>query len=324
MDVRTMISAHAQFLRSVCINSKRGIEFILLSLLSSSLISTEVLPISLVELQVKILEENIRSASTWQLSVVISFLRLITASSQFVTGFGGNTFLYIPSNTSTTASIGINAYQLDSQSPPCYCFTTNNCPVPGAIYTVNQLPTYGMYNIESLKNYSIPVKGIQMGCFAMDSAITSTLECYYDPACLRLLVSNISSFPPLTANRDSQFKPNDTIEHLVNQLLVDQWMVNMSFADYFGECAPKLCTYSDKRRNSFLTIMVTMISLIGGLNAVLRSFVPWMVQGFERILRKFLRRSNRSQERVPEVWVDQRSILGKSAACLSMHRFSDW
>ena len=76
MDVRTMISAHAQFLRSVCTNTRRAIDYTLLGLLSSSLISTEGLPISLVQLQVQILADNLRSASKWQLAVVISFFSI--------------------------------------------------------------------------------------------------------------------------------------------------------------------------------------------------------------------------------------------------------
>ena len=311
MDVRTMISAHAQFLRSVCTNTQRAIEYTLIGLLSSSLISTEVLPVPLVQLQVQILEENLRSASKWQLSVVISFLRLITSSTHFVTGLGGNSFLYIPSNTSVTANIGINVYQLDSQSAPCYCLSVSNCPVPGAIYTVNQWPTFGYYNLETLKNYSIPVKGMQMGCFAMDSALTSTLECYFDEACLNLLVSNASRFPVLSTTVDKHFKPNDTVEYLVDELLVDQWGVDMSFNDYYVECAPNICTYSYNERNDFFIIVTTMISLIGGLNAALRIVVPWIIQILTRLIRRYRPTPDPLQERVAIVWIQERSIFGK-------------
>ena len=155
MDVYTMISAHAQFLRAVCVNAQRGIGFVLIDSLAASLVSANVLPEALVELQVNIAEQSIRSAGQWQLLVLISFVRM------------------------TTASIGINVYQLDNQSPPCYCVSMNNCLVPGAIYQINPLPTFGYYHIEIWKNFSIPIKGIQMGCYAMESALSSTLEYYY-------------------------------------------------------------------------------------------------------------------------------------------------
>lgn len=309
MDVRTVISAHAQFLNTFCINTQRGISFVLLGILSSSLISAEALPYSSVKVQVDIQETALRSAGRWQLTVLISFLRLTTSSSQLMTGLGTNSFLYMLSNDSSLANSNINSYQLKSNSSPCYCLTVSNCPVPGAIYPSQQIPTFGQYNVETFGTGSVPIKGIQVGCFALESVLASTLECYYDASCLELLVPNSTLFTPLASTPPSRFPQDTTIETLLNELMVEEWQVNMSFPSYYAGCAPKSCTYSFNQQNGFLIILTTIVALVGGLNTILRLFIPLIVQLATQIKRR-LQSKQDSVQRIPVVWTEQRSLIG--------------
>ncbi|UJR12021.1 hypothetical protein I4U23_016199 [Adineta vaga] len=180
MDVRRILSAHAQFLRSFCKNAQKGIDYALSSVLSASLVSAEILSRALVQLQVNIQYDSVRSAGQWHLSVLVSSLRLVMTGSRLMNGLSTNSYLTITSNDSLTANIGINIYQLNSSTSPCYCVTMDNCAMPGAIYTIPRFPTFGYYNLENLTNYSIPIQGIQSGCYPLEGVLSSTLECYYN------------------------------------------------------------------------------------------------------------------------------------------------
>lgn len=298
MDVRRVISAHAQFLRSFCTNTKIGISYVLQKILSSALVSDEVLPLPLVEIQVQIQAEAVRSAGKWQISVLTTFMRLTMSSSHIMTGLGTNAFLFVQSNESLTATVGITAYQRDHNSANCYCLTTNNCPVPGFMYSSEELPSFGQYNLEDVSYGSTPIKGIEVGCFGLESVLSSNLECYYDRNCFQLLVEHPERFSQLNSSPTDTFPPNTSISSLLDQLMVDQWLVNMSYSDYYSECLPDTCSYSYNQKNHFLIILTSIIALIGGLNTLLRLVIPFLIQIFDKIKTK-------KSTPVRTVWIEE-------------------
>ena len=244
MDVRTVISAHAQFLQIFCRNSKRAISYSLIGLRSSSVISNVLMTESLLDTQIQIQKGYLQSASGWHLSVLIDFYKLVTASNHMIMGPGTNAFFSIPSNQSSQAIVGINAYQLNNSTMPCYCLTIDNCAMPGQIYFMNQSPTFGFYNLDFVQGRTIPVDGIRVGCFALDSVLSSTLQCYYSRSCLDLLVPTQTLYTPLQPPSTNQYPINATIESLVKSLFIEQWFFNTSYGNYYSQCAPSTCTYS--------------------------------------------------------------------------------
>ena len=42
----------------------------------------------------------------------------------------------------------------------------------------------------------------------------------------------------------SRVKPNSTVKEIVNELMVEQWITNISYEKYYAQCAPILCTHS--------------------------------------------------------------------------------
>ncbi|CAF3929747.1 unnamed protein product [Rotaria sp. Silwood1] len=308
MDVRTVISAHAQLLRSFCTNAQQASSYAAVNTLASSLVSAKAMPSSLVAVQVNIQTETLKSTSQAQLSGGINAFRLVASSTHEMSGLGTNFFLYIPSNESSTASSSINVYQRDNNSTPCYCLTIDKCAMPAALYSTRQMPTFGFYNLGNFANQSIPITGIQVGCFPIDGLLASTLECYYNRSCLELIISNSTSFSPLLSTLSSRFPRNATVEMLVDEVMVEDWSINTSFAAYYAECAPNTCTYSYNQRNDFLIIFTTILALIGGLNTVLRLLVPFIVQLIIQIKQRF-RSSNDITQPSTTAWAEERSRL---------------
>ena len=141
--------------------------------------------------------------------------------------------------------------------------------------------------IYRLNTNSTPVKGMWTACYPLEGVLSSTLECYFDPACIELLVSNATAFTPLNATETSQFPPNTTVQDLINELMLEQWSFDVSPENYYTQCAPSKCTYSYAHRNDVLAITTTIIGLAGGLNTALRLIVPWLVQVILKLKRKF-------------------------------------
>ncbi|CAF1691029.1 unnamed protein product, partial [Adineta ricciae] len=61
------------------------------------------------------------------------------------------------------------------------------------------------------------------------------------------------------------FSKNTTIEELLNELMVEKWNLSSSYKNYYNECHPSECSYSQTVQNSGIYIVTTVIGLIGGL-----------------------------------------------------------
>ncbi len=67
------------------------------------------------------------------------------------------------------------------------------------------------------------------------------------------------------------------MEILINKLFLEKWFMNHSFANYYAQCAPMLCTYTIVQRNNALYVFTQLLGFYGGLTAVLRFCVPFIV-----------------------------------------------
>ena len=147
----------------------------------------------------------------------------------------------------------------------------------------------------SENNTIIPylVPGAVAGCFVIDSLLFSTLECFHMNSCLSMYYKqidktitmqskNITWFYPKPLVYDeasSHFPLNDSLSVIVKEMMVEQWNSSYSFKHYYEVCAPSYCTYSDMTRtNSFIGVLIKLISTVAGLIAALRLITPQLVK----------------------------------------------
>ena len=102
------------------------------------------------------------------------------------------------------------------------------------------------------------------------------------------------NFSALDPNRNWQ---NETVESIVNKLLIDFWNTNISFPAFYNQCAPLICTYEYVGRNNLFSVIVTTIGVFGGLSLgfkipilIILRFVEKMMndfscRGFERMVK---------------------------------------
>jgi hypothetical protein len=86
---------------------------------------------------------------------------------------------------------------------------------------------------------------------------------------------NISA---LDTSLSSRFLENSTIEHLLGELMVEEWNSSIMYENYFNECEPIECTYTHQTKNNIIYIVTTIIGLIGGLTTALKLIVPRLVE----------------------------------------------
>jgi hypothetical protein len=165
-----------------------------------------------------------------------------------------------------------------SYNNSCNCGTSTKCVQP-AIVT---------------EEFPSGLPGLLIGCYPLESMLQSSLECLYNQTCLDLIMlfmdgesSNIT-FTILNSSLPStiSYGLNETVQHMVDRLFVDDWFINKSYDNYFQECGPSHCVYSYIQNFDIVFIITTIVGLYGGLTTLLKLIIPIIIH----IILWFLRR----------------------------------
>ena len=154
----------------------------------------------------------------------------------------------------------------------CDCSTSFLCSSPALIYDNNE---------------TFNVNGFRIGCFVVESLLSSSLECIYNASCLREFLQHVQLNSTSILQSSNKFNRTDSIEMLLNALMVEQWHNFTDYKAYFVACQVKTCSYSFEGHRSLLSIATTMLGLIGGLVTILMFIIP--------ILATFVRKKKQVQ-----------------------------
>ncbi len=186
-------------------------------------------------------------------------------------------------------------HDIQSASINCICATNPRCKSPVAIYEIDR----GMeVNFEFRVVYIVP--GWIAGCSPIDSLLLSTLECFYsNSTCFPILMGYIQEayiqnveYPswfdvhPLVHDpKLSQYPPNTSISKIVQNIMIEKWNPSILYEQFYESCAPSNCTYSQRIHiNTGVGVVLTLVSMIGGLTVSLRLITPQLVKLIARLL----------------------------------------
>ena len=149
----------------------------------------------------------------------------------------------------------------------CICSRSSTC--------AQQANMYNGYSKTAI--YVVP--GLYTGCSVTEAILQSTLECFYNQTCLghfRSYLFGNSSIDVNILDRSSlvRFSVQSTVQELVNNLMLEQWDFSSSFDNYYRECHPEQCTYTEVIRNDAINIVTTLFGLVGGLSTILGVIIP--------------------------------------------------
>jgi len=179
----------------------------------------------------------------------------------------------------------------------CSCALSNECTRPVGFY-------FQTDHIRAKPNITVP--GLVLGCYTIDSLLLSTLECFYDKNCIKLLIDNydfnvVGLVRPLDnrairiqplSNKTSRFSSNTTINEIFSQLFVEEWINSTNFTSYYTRCKPSQCTYTLRKRFDTGYMLTIMLGFYGGLSALLDIILPPIVKLF---IQKWTKRNTQIQ-----------------------------
>jgi hypothetical protein len=206
--------------------------------------------------------------------------------------------LEISDSYTTTFTIYSYSDENSNSSYSCSCANDINCKGQMGLYNVDlSIPGDG----------PIPVKlipGLYRACFALESLLQSTLECFYDDQdCLADIINFYDQLPlvqdfiRLNSSLPSRFTTNSTIDSLLSELFIEYWSQSLNYSSYFALCQPASCSYEILRRNSLLETITIIIGLVGGLSISLRILVPFVVTVCVSFIQKREQQSTVSETR---------------------------
>ncbi|CAF1187523.1 unnamed protein product [Rotaria sordida] len=188
----------------------------------------------------------------------------------------------IVSGLATNFYVGYSSLNLDTWDSPrawprmfndCSCLNVEGCPRPATLYNSS--------------GHLITVPGMIIDCLIVDATLASTLECYYDQACLSLLHQSLTiAAKPLSNSSNRHFSMHSTLQMLLNELMIDEITSMIRFDLFYSQCHPAYCSYSYTSRFNVIFIVTTIAGIFGGLSFVLRLIAPFIAS-------VILRRKNR-------------------------------
>ena len=141
-------------------------------------------------------------------------------------------------------------------------------------------------NVSATQNIFLPsrwyVPGFYIGCFIFEALRQSDLHCFYSQTCLDDLQSHWESsqvlqLQLLDPSALHYFDVMTSVGVIIDRLMVDVWNWTNSHGNYYGVCQPKECSYTKVARNDVVSIVTTVIGLIGGLVTVERLIIPKLI-----------------------------------------------
>ena len=280
IDFRVVGLPSFQLLTKFCSLTEQTIVDSLLLFQKSEFIFSDLLSEEDLRSRANVLATEFISSTERSFARELALIRVTTQGNQLLTGTYANFGLPVSngSTNSTTAAVNIvPGYFNNPDGTPCFCARNSTCAQLMGIYYWD-----AFYETNTLL-YVIP--SFYFGCMIVDSVLQSSLECFFDDStCLDTILPyfwNLTLFINVTrldTTRSTQFPSNSTIETLAYKLFVEEWYTNVSYASYFVSCAPESCTYTHMQTKSILYVVITLLSIYGGLSVLLRVILPLSVK----------------------------------------------
>ncbi|CAF1523223.1 unnamed protein product [Adineta ricciae] len=235
-------------------------------------VSTTVTPVDLFNSQVQVLVDQFKSSITNTFIISLNAIRSTTQSNGLYSALVTNYQLVILPGS---ASLARGGYSYSN----CSCIVSAKCLRPFPIFNYpNTTPIY-------------TVPGMYRGCFIVEALLQSNLQCFYDRNCLNQLQSYFISstsinLTSLDSSLSTHYSINSTIEQLLDELMIEQWNISITYKNYYDECQPKECSYIHEAKNSIVYVITALIGLVGGLIKILKIVIPTIVKLIDWIVQK--------------------------------------
>jgi hypothetical protein len=281
-DYRSTASSYWQLLAMFCQESRTTVDDALRLFFQIQFVSSQVISQQLFESQVNL------SIRNWQSGTIERFLRTIQLVQKM--NFGNQLM-----SNAVDVEIDMNGdsleFIMEAEQPGknCSCVLSRSCRSPMRIYL--DQPEFSYIDDRIVLVY---IPNFFAGCSPVEDLLQSTLECFYNRSCMididqymYLHLGPSFNFSALDSTRNW---PNETIQSIVNRLMIDSWNPKVSFPSYYNKCAPLICTFEYIGRSNIFLVVMTIIGVFGGLSfsfkipiLIVLRFVEKMMNNFSRL-----------------------------------------
>lgn len=215
---------------------------------------------------------------------LFSFIRQIIQVDQLASETNSNYVISIDSNGEISMSSRYLSF-LNPSSPFVFFCSCQNLGFTCGSYAY----IHNVFNGSG----EILLKNIIIKCLPIESALSSTLECWFDEQCFAAVRavyatqenSSINDILPLNINEPSRFPINTSVEQILSEFFIETWVINISYDQYYRSCLPTSCIYTIERRFNFFVVLVTLLTVSAGLNRALRLILPFITFVFMMIVK---------------------------------------
>ncbi|UJR11700.1 hypothetical protein I4U23_015881 [Adineta vaga] len=270
-DLRGRGAAYFGLISSLCKLSKTTINNAVDKFLDEILVNDQMIPEKEFSSRMNLFINRFQTNTPYKFSCSLQLLRDITHGNTFISTYVLNWEYVVKDNRSnaTVSTVAVSPNNL------CSCGKQSNCIAPGGIYQ--------MFTNRLL----VPLLGFNVGCSVVETVFRSTLQILYNQTTIDQIqqygTDNAIYFPAtkyiraMNSTYPSRFRLNSSIIDIIDQLFVEQWKINISYASFYQQCAPMYCSYTFDERHDAIYIFTRLLAIYGGLTAVLRLITPYII-----------------------------------------------
>ena len=259
-DYRRLILSHIFYLKELCRISIESVENSIEHFLSTSFVTKDLLIENNFNNHISLAIEQTKQNARSVLNSIFFLIRNVTFGNAIMSTHGTNfRYSYDLPDWEGLAFVDVEIYDND-----CSCALNSNCTSPAYFLESND------------SSNKIELQGLKIGCTPSESFLLSTLECFYNETCIHIIKQYINYSQILDPISITTIE-NRTIEQLVKNLFIDQWLITKNYSLYYQQCLPLSCSYSYVQDSSLIYIFSFILSLQGGLILVLKWICPQLV-----------------------------------------------
>ncbi|CAF3816042.1 unnamed protein product [Rotaria sp. Silwood1] len=284
-DFRTEASAIFQSLESFCRLSKDYVIQSIESLNKNLFISQEVLKESVFQSQTNAIINQFQLSSPIEFLTELKLLQKMILGNRFISALQTNYMQwYLALNNNESLIIVQNRMFTDIQASfTCSCRTHIDCKMESVISNESEVLSPDLFGpTDDVILMKIP--GMSHSCLPINTILLSTLECFYNQTCLNHLLSFLPTNETFTSISDlvqNRHELKSTIQTIMNNLMIEEWMIDISFKKYYNQCASKTCTYFKNEKYDWKSVLTQLIGLLGTI-VTLCSFIIQNLVAFIR------------------------------------------
>ncbi|CAF1661282.1 unnamed protein product, partial [Adineta ricciae] len=295
MDFRTTAKSQFDLLAALCTASKDAVSQALQNMDNQELVTVQLLAAKDVQSEVRANVDFILTMALSQVTSILNFLQVLYRSNTLVSALNTNSLIIFhdmsalgsPSRilmgslyySNITFDFNDTAFELSC--------SYKNPSVPAGIFAMPDPIEEGSrafwFNVPLYRELFVfaMIDGFFGGCTPLDALLASTLDCLYNLECLNILPAY---FPRLNQTNhlwNNKLPPtqrrNVSVKNLIESFFIENQSSEVNYKNYFDRCDPSFCTYTTTDQVNFSYIITLLISLYGGLTAILRLIAPFLV-----------------------------------------------